>query len=177
MVLLYLGYSPNTTDSGEITAARDFLLDHADAIAAYAPDTGQDLLVNGEVDLAFEWSGDILQIMEEHPNIRYVIPEEGSIIWTDNICIPVNARHKELAEAFINYLLEPEVGASLSNYTHYSTPNRAALPYINPDDLHNSALYPPPEVRRRHFLIVDVGRTAGELYDDAWELVLSRHEQ
>ena len=175
VILLYLGYSPNTTDGEEVAAARNFLLDHADAIAAYAPDTGQDLLVADEVDLVFEWSGDILQVMGTHPEIRYVIPKEGSLIWTDNICIPATARHKELAEEFINYLLDPEVGASLSNYTHYSTPNRAALPLINAADRNNPALYPPAEIRSRLFFLVDVGETANKLYEEAWQLVLERH--
>lgn len=173
MVLLYLGYSPNTTNPVEIEAARDFLIEHADAIAAYAPDTGQDLLAAGEVDLAFEWSGDIFQVMEDDPDIRYVVPREGSLVWTDNMCILASASHKELAEAFINYVLTPEVGAAISNYVHFSSPNRAALPLINPQDRNNPALYPPPDVRARLFFLADVGPDATVLYDRAWEEVLA----
>lgn len=175
-ILLYLGYSPNTTSGAEIEAARDFLVAHAGQIAAYAPDTGQDLLAAGEVDLAFEWSGDIFQIMEDNPAIRYVIPEEGSLLWIDSMCIPARAAHKELAETLINYILEAQVGAAISNYTHFSSPNEAALPLINEADRQNPALYPSPEVRERLFSLVDVGSDATLRYEQAWNQVLSAHK-
>lgn len=176
-ILLYLGYSPNTTNKVELAAARDFLKNHAQHIAVYAPDTGQNLLISDTVDLALEWSGDIFQIMEEHPHIRYVIPEEGSIIWTDNICIPVGAPHKELAEQFINFILDPQVGARLSNFIRYSSPNQAALPFINEDDRRNPALYPPDDIRRRLFFISDVGPDGTRLYNEIWQEVLAGHTQ
>jgi spermidine/putrescine transport system substrate-binding protein len=172
-VLIYLGYSPNTTQKDEIDAARDLLVSQSKQIASYAPDTGQDLLAEGQVDMAFEWSGDILQLVEENPDIRYVIPEEGSLIWTDNMCIPASAPHKELAEKFINYILEPEVGAALSDFIHYATPNMAALPLINEADRNNPALYPPDQVRASLFFLADVGPEATSLYDQAWAQVMS----
>lgn len=177
VVLLYLGYSPNTTSRAEINAARDFLIAHADDIVAYAPDTGQDMLVAGEVDLAFEWSGDIFQAMEEDPDIRYVIPQEGSLIWADNLCILSTAPHKALAEAFINYILRPEVGAAISNYIRFSSPNQAALPLINAADRNDPALYPPDDVRERLFFLADIGTEATALYDEAWEEVLAAWNQ
>ncbi len=173
VVLLYLGYSPNTTHASQIAEARDFLINRADQISAYAPDTGQDLLAAAEVDLAFEWSGDIFQLISENPDIRYIIPEEGSIIWTDNICILATAPHQGLAEIFINYLLEPRIGATLSNYIRFSSPNEAALPYINESDRNDPALYPPEEVRRRLFFVTDVGAEADALYQQAWAEVMA----
>jgi spermidine/putrescine transport system substrate-binding protein len=177
MVLLYLGYSPNTTNADEINEARDFLIAHADQIAAYAPDTGQDLLLSGDVDLAYEWSGDIFQAMEENPDIRYVIPEEGSIIWTDNLCILATAPHKEMAEKFINYVLEPEVGAAISNFVHFGSPNQAAMPLLEEADRNNSALYPSDKVKQRLFFIADVGPDATALYEAAWAEALAAQEQ
>jgi len=177
MVLLYLGYSPNTTSSAEIAQARDFLIERADQIAEYAPDTGQDLLADGTVDLVFEWSGDIFQVMEENADLRYVIPQEGSIIWTDSLCILATAPHKEMAEKFINYVLEPEVGAAISNYIRFGSPNQAALPLLNPEDRDNPALYPSDEVRQRLFFLADVGPQATELYEAAWAEVLAAKDR
>ena len=173
IVLLYLGHSPNTTSSVEIAEARDFLIAHADQFAEYAPDTGQDLLADGTVDVAFEWSGDIFQVMEDDADVRYVIPEEGSIIWTDNLCILATAPHKEMAEKFINYVLEPEVGAAISNYIRFGSPNRAALPLLHQADRENPAIYPSDQVRQRLFFLADVGPAGTELYEAAWAEVLA----
>lgn len=175
-ILLYLGYSPNTTNQIEINAAAEFLKSHADIIATYAPDTGQDLLAAGEVDIALEYNGDIFQLMAENPDIRYVIPQEGALIWSDNLCLLAKAPHKENAEKFMNYLLEPEVGAALSNYLHYASPNLAALPFLNEEDLSDPGMYPPEEVRARMFFLADLG-SAAQLYTDAWNDVMANRGQ
>ncbi|MDY7012215.1 MAG: spermidine/putrescine ABC transporter substrate-binding protein [Cyanobacteriota bacterium] len=169
VILIYLGYDPNTTNEDEVEAARDFLIEHQEVIAAFAPDTGQNLLDQGEVYIAVEWSGDIFQVMEENPDLRYSIPEEGTIVWTDNLAIPKDAPNKALAEKFINFILEPEVGARISNYVKYGSPNQAAIDrgLIEQEDLENPAIYPPPQVFGKLKHADDIGK-ATELYDDAW---------
>lgn len=169
VTLIYLGYNPNTTNPQEIEAAKDYLVRHKETIAVFAPDTGQTLLAQGEVDLAVEWSGDIFQVMEENENLRYVIPKEGSIVWTDNLAIPKNAPHKELAEKFINFILKPEIGAKISNYIKYGTPNQAAIDkgLIESEDLENPAIYPTPDIFAHLQYASDVGKKIS-LYDDAW---------
>jgi spermidine/putrescine transport system substrate-binding protein len=169
VILIYLGYEPNSTNLNEIDQARDYLVKHQEVIAAFAPDTGQNLLDQGEVDIAVEWSGDIFQIMEENPDIRYAIPKEGTIVWTDNLAIPKDAPHKALAEKFINFVLEPEVGAKISNYVKYGSPNKAAIAQglIEEEDLKNPSIYPSPDVFKKLKYTDDIGK-ATELYDDAW---------
>jgi spermidine/putrescine transport system substrate-binding protein len=168
-ILMYLGYDPNTLSESEITEARDFLIKHKDVIATFAPDTGQDLLDQGEVDIAVEWNGDIFQIMEENEDIRYVIPKEGTIVWTDNLAIPKDAPHKELAEQFINFVLEPEVSARISNYIKFGSPNKAAREQnlIDKEDLENPGIYPPAETFKRLKYADDLGKDT-VLYDQAW---------
>jgi spermidine/putrescine transport system substrate-binding protein len=169
VVLMYLGLDPNTKVAGEINKAKDFILQHKDMIKAFAPDTGQNLLDQGEVDLTFEWSGDIFQVMEENKKLRYAIPKEGTIIWTDNMVIPKGAPHKELAEQFINFVLDPKVGATISNFIHYGSPNLEARKtgLINAEDLKNPEIYPPAAVYEKLKYLEDVGQ-ASTLYDDAW---------
>ena len=176
LTLLYLGYSPNSGNPAEIAAARDFLISINEHIVAYAPDTGQDMLLDGTADLVIEWSGDISQIMGENANIRYLIPTEGSIIWTDSICLMAEAQNPELAEAFINYLLEPEVGAALSDYIRYASPNEAAQRLLPLSDLANPILYPTIATRQRLFSLVDVGGEFERLYADAWAAVIADFE-
>jgi spermidine/putrescine transport system substrate-binding protein len=175
VALLILGYSPNTTNPQYIAEATDFLVSQAGQVGAYTGDDAQDLLNLGEFDMVVEWSGDIFQLMEKNEDIRYVIPEEGSLIWTDNMCIPATAPHKALAEQFINYILEPEIGAQLSNYTQYGTPNATSLPYIDQELLNDPAIYPPASVRERLFFQVDVSLAATQLYDQAWTEILEGH--
>lgn len=162
--LLYLGYDPNTTNPAEIEEAVQILKDVKGDIVAFAPDTGQILLEQGEVDVAFEYSGDIFQLMQSDPDVRYVIPKEGSIVWTDNMCIPENAPHPELAHAFINFILEAEIGAQLSNYTQYQSPNKASFPMLDEELL---STYPTEEDGERLHFIRSLGE-ADLLYEEAW---------
>ncbi len=168
-VLIYLGFDPNTTNPEEINKARDLLIKNKNIIAAFVPDTGQNLLDQGEVNLTIEWSGDIFQVMKENPNLRYAIPKEGTIIFSDNMAIPKGAPHKELAEKFINFILQPEIGAKVSNFTHYGSPNKAAIDkgLIDAKDLNNPQIYPSAEVFAKMKFLEDVGK-ATALYDRAW---------
>ncbi|MBF2096948.1 MAG: spermidine/putrescine ABC transporter substrate-binding protein [Gloeomargaritaceae cyanobacterium C42_A2020_066] len=172
-VLLYLGYSPNTEDAKEITAAKDFMIKHKDTIGAFAGDDGQNLLIQGDMDLVYEYSGDIFQAGTEDPNLKYVIPKEGAILWTDNLVIPKGAPHKATAEAFINYVLEPKVGAQISNFIHYGSPNLAAREQglITKEDLENPGIYPPPETFAKLQFIQEVPPEVRKLYDQAWTAI------
>ncbi len=167
ITLLYLGYDPNTTNPAEIDEALQLLLDTKSDVVAFAPDTGQILLQQGEVDIAYEYSGDIFQIMEDDENIRYVIPKEGTVIWTDNMCIPVGAPHVDLAHEFISFIMDAQIGADLANYTAYGTPNKASLSLIDPEYRDNPGIYPSDETKAKLFFIRSLGE-ADALYDEAW---------
>ncbi|MEM8638937.1 MAG: spermidine/putrescine ABC transporter substrate-binding protein [Cyanobacteria bacterium P01_G01_bin.54] len=168
-ILMMLGYDPNTTNPEELEAAKNYVIDHKDVVATFAPDTGQDLLNQGEVDIAVEWNGDIFQVMEENENVEYVIPEEGTIIWTDNLAIPKDAPNKALAEQFINFVLDPQVSAAISNYVKYGTPNKVSLEQglIEAADVENPGIYPPPETFKKLKYAQDLGDDT-QLYDEAW---------
>ncbi|MGC9528997.1 MAG: ABC transporter substrate-binding protein [Limnospira sp.] len=168
-ILMYLGYDPNTTNPDEIAAARDLIIENRDNIAAFVPDTGQTLLNQGEVTLAMEYSGDIFQVMSENPKLRYSIPKEGTIIGMDNMAIPKGAPHPETATEFINFILQPEIGAKISNFINYGSPNKTAIAQklIKPENLENPAIYPPPEVFAKLQYLQDV-KEATLLYDEAW---------
>ena len=86
--LKYLGHSLNTKDPAALEQAVETLIKNKPKIRSFAPDTGQDLLIAGEVDVCLEFNGDILQVMEEDDDLGYVVPEEGSQLWLDNMCIP-----------------------------------------------------------------------------------------
>ena len=167
IVLKYLGYKLNSTDPKEIAEARDLLIKQKPNIKSFAEDNGQDLLLSGECDVVMEWNGDIVQVMEEDDDIGYTVPEEGGVVWMDNMCIPKGAPHPENAHAFINHILDAKVGADIANFIHYASPNAAARKYILPADLKNPAIYPPASAIAASEVVIDVGDKA-RLYDEAW---------
>ena len=173
---ILLGQDPNSTDADEINAARDFLVERGGNVVAVAADDGQVLLERGEVDVAVEYNGDISQIMAECEcdDYAYAIPEEGSNVWIDNLAIPVDAPNPELAMVFIDYILDARVGADLTNYIAYASPNQASIEsgFIDEEILNDPAIFPPEEQLANLFSIIDVGAEAEELYNNAWDELL-----
>ena len=82
------------------------------------------------------------------PNIEYVIPTSGAFSWVDSMAIPKGAKHPGNAETFMNYILEPKVGAALTNFVNYGSPNKAAEPFIHKEILDNPLIYPSAEDAR-----------------------------
>lgn len=165
--LKYLGYSLNSTDVQQLEEAKQLLIQQKQWVKTYDSEGFEDLLAAGETVIAHGWSGDFFQAAVEAPQIWYVIPGEGATIWADNLCIPKTAPSQYTAEVFINYLLRPEVGAKVSNYTWYASPNKAAEKYINAEILEDPAIYPPAEVMDKLEFIHDVGE-ATPVYDRIW---------
>jgi len=141
-------------------------------VVYFAADDGQAQLLGGNVDIAIEYNGDIFQIMAESEEgaFAYVIPEEGAQRWVDNLAVPAGAPNKALAEVFIDYILDPQVGADISNYTAYGSPNITAINMglIDEELLNNPGIYPPPELAERLWSISALP-DAENYYNDAWD--------
>ncbi|MCB0212156.1 MAG: spermidine/putrescine ABC transporter substrate-binding protein, partial [Anaerolineae bacterium] len=129
--LLYLGYSYNETSPEAQQKAEDLLKAQKDCLAGYDSDNFDDTLMAEEIVLAHAWSGAVATARSENENVAYTIPKEGGAIWQDNMTIPADAPNKYTAEVFINYILDPEIGAQLSNWTYYFTPNKASEPLLD----------------------------------------------
>jgi len=176
IALTILGYNPNSTDAGEIGAARDYLLEKGGNVVTVAGDDGQVLLERGEVDIAVEYSGDISQIIAdcECDDYAYVIPQEAGNVWFDNMSIPVDAPNPALAMVFMDYILDAKVGADLSNFIAYASPNQASIEsgFIDEEILNDPTIFPPEEQLANLFAIIDVGAEAEELYNNAWDELL-----
>ena len=98
-------------------------------IKAIVGDEIKMLMANEEAALALVWSGDAAEIMWENEKLEYVVPEEGSNLWFDNMVIPKTAKNVDGAHQFINFMLDPEIAAQNTEYVGYSTPNKEALEY------------------------------------------------
>ena len=155
--LMYLGYSMNSTSEAELQEAADVIAGVSEFIAAFDSDTYAELLVNGEVAVSHGFSGGYLTAIEDWDTHTYVIPQEGATAWTDNMAIPTNADHPCTAHAFINFLLDAENGATLTNWNFYASPNAASEEFIDPVILEDEAIYPSDETFAQLVVIEDTG--------------------
>ncbi len=172
IALQILGYDPNTSDPNQVGEARDFLINNGGNVVSIAGDDGQAQLERGDVDITVEYMGDIYQVAADCgcDNIKFALPAEGGNIWVDNLAIPTGAPNKPLAEVFINYILDPQIGADISNYTAFASPNQAAIDagLIDPAYLDSPIIYPPEESRHNLFYILPLP-DAEQYYNDAWD--------
>lgn len=172
--LSYLGYDINTSDEAQLQEAKQMLINAKAGLSGYDSDTFEDLLASGENILAHGWNGDFLVAQEENEDIAYTVPAEGGVIWVDMICIPVTVSPEEklAAEMFIDFLLRPDIGAMLTEYNWYASPNAASEEIIDVEILEDPTVYPPSETLERLEFIRDVGENES-LYQRLWDEVKS----
>jgi spermidine/putrescine-binding protein len=171
-MLKFQGDSLNSRDEQQITAAAQSLVNQKPLVKAYDSGGFDQLLLSGDVWITQAYSGQIAKAMAENPNIGYVVPKEGCTIFVDNLCIPKNAAHKDLAYEFINFVLDQRVAAEIANGTGYSSPNRAARALIKPELLTNEAAYPPREMLEKCEFIEELGEVIN-IYDRLWTQIKS----
>jgi len=170
--LVYLGYDINSTDEAQLEEAKELLIQAKAAVYSYDSDQFDDLMASGESVMAHAWNGDILVAQEDNEDVAFTIPQEGGVIWIDNLCIPSTAspEGKLAAEMFINYLLDAEVGAQLSDFNWYASPNAASEELLDEEFLTDPAVYPPPEVRANLQYIEPLGEFESD-YQRIWDEV------
>lgn len=173
VALKALGYSLNTKDQAQLDEAVALLIAAKPNIKAFAPDTGQDLLISGEVDVCLEWSGDIKQVMAEDDDLAYVVPKEGSGRWEDTMCIPTGAPNPDHAHAFINYILDGQVHGAIASEIKYALPNKAAMAFIPEEDRANSGIYPSAETLANCEPVLYQGEEVSTMYESALTRVLA----
>jgi putrescine transport system substrate-binding protein len=175
--LAYMGKDPDSKDTADIQAAGELLKTIAPYIQKFHSSEYINALANGDICLAFGWSGDVLQAAtraEEAGNgvkIEYHIPIEGAYMWFDNMAIPADAQHIEEAHEFINYMMRPEVIAKASNYVQYANGNLASQKLIDPEVLNNPAIYPPPEVTAKLYSVTPYDSRSQRVLTRVWTAV------
>ena len=128
-----LGHSINTTDEAELNEARDLLIEAKQSLLAYDDTTFYSRLVSGEAVLVEAWDGWCNYGIAEDPNIGWVIPEEGSDLWVDTMVVLESSENKAGAQAFIDYVLRPDVGAWVAENILYKVPNAEAMESLDPE--------------------------------------------
>lgn len=176
IALSLLGHDPNDFTPENASEARDYFLENGGNVVSIAQDDGQVQLERGDVDITIEYSGDIIDLIYECEceDYAYVIPTGGSNIWVDNLAIPVDAPNPELAMVFIDYMMNPQVGADISNFTAYGTPNQVAIDagLIDAELLENPGIYPSEEVLAELFFSETLDADREQTLNDAWDELL-----
>ena len=176
ITLRYLGHDFNSVNPKELKAACDLLIKtkkRPSCLGFKGGVGGKNDVVANAAAAAIVYNGDAIQAMGEDPkHLGFVVPKEGSEIWLDSMCIPAKAPHPDAAHKWINWILEPKVGASLSNYNHFATPNEAAKPFLNKEDLANPGVWPTPEIMKTLQFTKDLGKDT-RIVDQAWTRVKS----
>jgi putrescine transport system substrate-binding protein len=153
-VLAYLGKDPNSLAPADLEAAQAVLKRIHPYVKYFHSSQYQSDLANGDVCVSHGYSGDIIQAQtraeESGNNVRidYLIPREGAPLWVDVMAIPKDAPHPAEAHRLINFLLEGEVIAAVSNFVFYANANQASTRYLNEALRNDPGVYPPPAVRK-----------------------------
>ncbi len=162
-----LGYSYNSTDPKELNAAYERLKTLKPAVRSFESFGWEDRLIAGDLILCMTYSiiGNKLPI--EHPELKFVIPQSGTSVWTDTIAIPKTAPNADAAYAWINFMLEAENAAFAVDKLKFATPNTAAFELLSSELKSNTNLFPSEEMLAKCEGIASVGQ-ATETYDKLW---------
>lgn len=174
ITLKYLGYSLNSTNETELEEAKQVLLEQKPLVQAYVVDQVRDKMIGNEAALGVIYSGEALYTMEENENLEYVVPDEGSNMWIDSWVIPKNAKNKEVAEEFLNFLCEPEIALMNFEEITYSTPNTGARELIEDEELReNEVVFPGIDIIDRCETFKYLGLEMDDIYLNKWREVKS----
>ena len=169
IALSYLGYDINTTDETQLEEAKALLASQYPLVQAYVVDQVRDKMIGGEAALGVIYSGEAIYTQRENSDLEYVVPKEGSNVWIDGWVIPKNNRNKENAEAFINFMCDPEIALKNFEYITYSTPNMAAKEMITDEDIKNSLVaFPEQSTLENCQTFRYLGEEMEALYIDKW---------
>ncbi|MDR0818143.1 MAG: extracellular solute-binding protein, partial [Oscillospiraceae bacterium] len=168
IALKLLGYSLNTTDETELNAAFEKLKEQKPLLQAYVMDQIFDKLESGEAALGPYYAGDYITMLDNNPDLEFCLPDEGTNLFIDAMCIPKGAKNKRNAEAFINFMCEPDTMLANCEEIGYSTPGKTSFDQLPEDVSGNEIQYPPKEVLDRCEVFYNLPDRTLEWYNDMW---------
>lgn len=169
MALNSEGYSLNSRDLNELDKASAKLKLLAPNVKAVVGDEIKTLMANNEAAMSVIWSGEAAAAMEDNEDLDYIIPEEGTNLWFDNMVIPKSAKHVEEAHQFIDFMLRPENAAQNASYVGYATPVTGAMELLkeeSEDGTLDARFYPEGEALKKLEVYDDLGTETLILYND-----------
>ncbi|MGX7024895.1 ABC transporter substrate-binding protein [Vagococcus hydrophili] len=160
------GHSLNSKKDAELEETSKKLTTLTGNVKAIVADEIKMYMINEESAAAVTFSGEAREMLDNNEHLHYVIPEEGSNLWFDNIVIPKTAKNVDGAYDFINFMLEPENAAANSEYIGYSTPNKKAKEILPKELTEDKQFYPDEETMKNLEVYEDLGSKYLEIYND-----------
>lgn len=176
LTLKSLGRSANSEDPAEVEAAVQRFLALAPYLVAledYDPATSAGALASGEVVLAMGYAADLQESRGRNAAVSYILPQDGALLWNDALVIPVRSTHKELAAAFLNFVLRADVAVRYVEETHYAVPNEAAMPLLRPEVRDDPSLFPPAAALRQAEPLLPLSADGTRLWEGAQERMMA----
>ena len=160
-----LGYSMNTTDEAELAEITELLIEQKPKVYSYAKDNARDLMIGDSATLAVITSGDVIYAQDENDKLDFIVPKEGTEVWTDCWAIPRTVNNKRGAEDWINFMLRGDIARVNFEYLTYGIPNKEIL-----DLTDNPILNPSDEVLARCETLANLGSDADDMYSRYWKM-------
>lgn len=167
IALLLNGVSPNTTSEAEIKAAYERLEKLRPNVVAFNSDSPEMPFLQGEASIGMLWNGSADRASKENPDITFIYPQEGAILWMDNYAIPKGAKNIKAAHQFIDFMLRPENAKIVLENMGFSMPNEGLKTLLAPEVANDPVLFPPDEEIRKGVMQSDVG-SAVDIYEKYW---------
>lgn len=165
---LFLGYSINTEDAAQLADAASLLKAQKPVLQAYVMDQIFAAMEGEEAWIAPYYAGDYLLMAEENDALAFCYPEEGFNVFIDAMCIPKGCQNKEAAEAYINFLCDPEISGQNLEYLGYSTPITEAKNYMDPSLTESPVAYPDEETLARGQSFLPLPTEITQTMDALW---------
>ncbi|WON78159.1 spermidine/putrescine ABC transporter substrate-binding protein PotF [Serratia sp. UGAL515B_01] len=179
-VLHYLGKDPNSSNAEDYTgAANELLMKLRPNIRYFHSSQYINDLANGDICVAIGWSGDVMQAAtrakeaKNGVNVAYSIPKEGALAYFDMFAMPADAKNKDAAYQFLNFLLKPDVIADISSHVFYANAVKDATPLVKPEVRDNPNVYPPADVRAKLYSLNVQSPKMDRVITRAWTKVRS----
>jgi putrescine transport system substrate-binding protein len=151
----YLGKDPNSQSPDDLVLAEAVLTKIRPYIRNINSSEYIEALANGDLCIAVGYNGDVMQARDRAREankgieIKYLVPNEGSILWFDMLAIPKDAPDPDSAYAYLNYIMTPQVIADISNFKRYANANVASRPLVLDAVKNDPGIYPPLEQRQK----------------------------
>jgi putrescine transport system substrate-binding protein len=174
LALTYLKLDPNTRRPEDFKAAEQLLLSVRPFVRSFDSTEYMNGLANQEVCIAMSWSSDYAnararaQAVGVKVDLAFTVPKEGANESFSSLLIPEGAPHPQAAHRFLNYMLQPEVIAAITNEIYYGNDNLAARPFVDPSILNDPTLYPTPEIETRLYRSAEITGATARLMTRTW---------